>query len=275
MRISPIRMGIIKPISFGIKINGKEGSFEDLYGALDLTKETSENKKFPNTVQNPNDMYYKREHYYIDSKSDKKIPVDDVLRKETPKGSMLYTMENGSIKPYTGYQKKTYKGRTVKETLFMEGFPRRITQYKDGKPFEETCYDIITRKRESVTLLDGSFALSKYDHGDHTELEFDKIKNDKKIHIEIEAPKTNGTGHINCTVLRKIPNRKERKYFQDINWKFPEMRINTQGSEDKREILNALRHLQKTLYSPEYKNDFGKTGYLNVQLRDVIKYLEK
>ena len=52
------------------------------------------------------------------------------------------------------------------------------------------------------------------------------------------------------------------------------MSIKCHKKDDNAEIINALKRFQDIIYSPEYKEDFGKTGYLNVQLRDVIEHLE-
>ena len=275
MRITPIKTNYISQVSFGIKINGKEGSFEDLYGMLGFN-ETKEGENASKISEAPVEAYIDRGFYDVNLLTGKKIPAR-VIQKSIPNGVMLYSLKQGKSNPFCGFEEITSNGKLVKKTLYWMGFPSYVKEYKDEKLAKEVGYNNETHRKENVYVYGNpSYKIIRRSDKDSTTLDFHQSnKNGEIISILLVAPKEEGKGTLDCLVSKDGIDDKIKTRTRKISWAYLEMSIKLHKTEDNEEIIKALKHFQNIIYSPEYKNDFGKTGYLNVQLRDVIKYLEE
>ena len=175
---------------------------------------------------------------------------------------------------FNGYIKHFASDGIVIETYYDDGYISMINTYKNGKMCKGELFNPNSHKKECVKKFDGPFIMTQSYQPSGTRVDILTRNQDSREKLKVYFYASNGRDYESSCKTFQITNG-NKSTICGINWGSEKKTIMISDSKEcNKKLKNALEFIQKTVQSPKYTEDFGRNEKLNLQLSEIISYLD-
>lgn len=217
------------------------------------------------------------EYYRANFGTYKKLTDGFIIAKRTKNADRLFHSfklgdQYNSIL-FNGYIKHFAPDGIVIETYYDDGYISMINTYKNGKMCKGELFNPNSHKKEFVKKFDGPFIMMQSYQPSGTRVDIITRNQDSTEKLKVYFYASNDINYESSCKTFQITNG-NKSTICGINWGSEKKTIMVGNSKEcDKKLKNALEFIQKTVQSSEYTKDFGQNEKLNLQLSEIISYL--